>query len=417
MKKWIFLLLLASCHHATQEVPLTMIQIQDRNGITETVSNTDRLSAYQTVDFLSSQPYKKVLRVYKNNGKTHSKITTYHPNGTLFQYLEAEEMRAHGAYQEWFPNGQQKIEAHVIGGTADVATGSQRDWIFEGVSQVWDEQGNLVAQIPYLKGDLEGISTYYYPDGQVEKEVPFHKNQIEGDLFEYFPDGTLKTKTHYKNNLKGGESLAYFDNGQQAAQETFSEGLLLHGTYYNPQGEQISQIGNGGGYQAQFEGAALTLTEYRMGKPDGYVKKFTPTGQLHRQYRIKNGKKHGEEIEYYTDEPGSKPQPKLSVEWNENAIHGTVKTWYSNGQLQSQRDFSKNQKSGPSLAWYKNGSLMLLEEYEEDKLLSGQYYKINRQEPVSTVINGNGLVTLFDEAGLSLRKIPYHKGKPVDPEN
>lgn len=422
MKKWILsLLILASCHHTPTEAPLTLIQIQDRNGITETISNPDRLTAYHSADFSSSQPYKKVLRVYKKtDGKISSKITTYHPNGALFQYLEAEEMRAFGAYREWFSNGQLKIEAHVIGGTADVATGSQRDWIFDGISQVWDEKGNLAAKIPYAKGDLEGLNIYYFPNGQVEKEIPFLKNNIEGLFVEYYADGSLRAKTHYQKGIKIGESLTYFDNGQLSAEESYNDGLLLSGKYYNPKGDLISNIENGGGMQAQFENGALTLTEYRMGKLDGAIRKYTSTGELQRMFRVKNGKKQGEEIEYYLasqlEEPKATPQPKLSIIWNENAIHGSVKTWYTNGQLQSQRDYSRNQKSGPSLAWYRNGTLMLLEEYEEDKLVNGQYYKMSRQEPISTVTNGNGLATLHDEMGLFLRKIPYAKGKAIDPE-
>ncbi len=60
---------------------------------------------------------------------------------------------------------------------------------------------------------------------------------------------------------------------------------------------------------------------------------------------------------------------------------------------------------------------MVYEEYEEDRLVTGQYYKIQRKDPVSMVTNGNGLATLHDEAGSFLRKIPYLKGKPVDPED
>ena len=41
-------------------------------------------------------------------------------------------MRASGIYREWFPTGQLKIEAYVIGGSADVGVGAQSDWLFDG---------------------------------------------------------------------------------------------------------------------------------------------------------------------------------------------------------------------------------------------------------------------------------------------
>lgn len=416
-----FLLVIAvGCNRVSND-SLVVIQIQDRNGLTETISTPDRIASFETVNFFSAQPYKKVLRSYKKDGKNHSKITTYHPNGTIAQYLEAEEMRAHGAYKEWFQNGQLKIEANVVGGTADVTPGTQQDWLFDGMNQVWDEQGRLVAQISYQKGTLEGPSTYLFPTGGVEKELFFLRNELEGDAKEFSLNGQLKLKNHYKGGFKEGACLAFFDDSKIAMVEEYTEGLLRKGTYYNPQGELISEIDNGGGFQAYFEGNALTLIEFRMGKPNGCVKKFTPNGELHRSYFLKNGKKQGEEIEFYppseADFPKEKCLPKLSVHWNDNMIHGAVKTWYNNGSQQSEREYCRNQKQGPSLAWYRGGALMLIEEYEEDRLVKGQYFKINSKEPVSNIVNGNGAAFLYDETGSFLRKISYSKGKPIDLED
>lgn len=422
MKYALFFLLViaAGCNRASDD-PLVVIQIQDRNGLTETISTPDRIASYETVDFLSAQPFKKVLRSYKKEGKNHSKITTYHPNGMIAQYLEAVEMRAFGAYREWFQNGQIKIEANVIGGTADVTAGTQQDWQFDGVSHVWDEQGRLVAQISYQKGMLEGPSIYYFPTGGIEKELSFVKNELEGDAIEFTIDGQIKSKIHYKKGYKEGACLSFFDDSKAAMIEDYTDGLLRKGTYYNPQGEFVSEVDNGGGFQASFEGNALTLVEFRMGKPNGWVKKYTSNGELRRSFVLKSGKKHGEEIEYYIsselEQPKDKPLPKLSVNWNENTIHGYVKTWYNNGSRQSEREYCRNLKQGPALAWYRDGALMMIEEYEEDRLTKGQYFKLNSKEPVSTVANGTGTAFLYDETGSFLRKVPYLKGKPLDIED
>ena len=425
MKRTLFFLLViaAGCHHSSPADSLTLIQIQDRNGLTETISHPDRLSTYTGVDFCSTQPYKKVQRIFRSDGKNHSKVTTYHPNGMIWQYLEAEEMRARGTYREWFPNGQLKIEATIIGGSADVTPAAQEDWLFDSVSQVWDEQGNLIAQIPYQKGMLEGVSVYFYPSGQIEREVPFIKNEMEGNAVEFSPNGAIKSRVHYEKGVKEGQTVSFFNNEKLALEEDYSEGFLRTGNYYNPQGELISKVESGGGFQALYEGTCLSLVEFRVGKPEGLVRKFTSSGELQRSFYVKNGKKHGEEIEFYLGsemESGAKkdrPLPKLAVTWSDNVIQGPVKTWYNHGQLQSQREYARNQKSGPSLAWYRDGSLMMLEEYEEECLVSGQYYKIHKPEPVSTISNGNGLATLYDETGALLRKVTYLKGKPVDPEN
>ncbi len=422
---WLLLSLLATaCHHSSiqEQCPLVSIQIQDRNGLTETISTPDRLEVFEQLDFLESQPFKKVLRVYKQQGKNSAKITTYHPNGTPWQYLETQEMRAFGAYKEWHPNGQLKIEATVIGGAADITPGAQREWLFDNLAKVFDDQGRLIAEIFYEKGELADLSHYYYPNGALEKSLPYSKNQLHGEAFEYWPTKQIKSSTHYNMGKKEGVSSGFWTSGEVCWKEHYRDGQLLEGQYFTKVGELISEVRNGYGFQSIFDQEILAQkVEIRKGKPEGLVQIFTVSGELLRIYHVKLGKKHGEEIEYflsYEKEDGlSEPLTKLSIPWIDDTISGIVKTWYSNGKLESQRELSRNKKTGTSLAWYREGGLMYMEEYEEDKLLKGTYYKKNQKDSVSTVINGNGVATIFDENGIFLRKIPYSKGKPIDPDN
>lgn len=423
MKCWYFLLILVAtgCHYREASDSLVAIQIQDRNGITETISTPNRLEIYTKTDFLSSQPYKKVLRVYKREGKSYSKITTYHPNGLIWQYLEAEEMRAYGTYKEWYSSGKRKLEARVIGGTADVAPGSQRDWLFDGMSQVWNEQEKVVAQILYSQGELHGKSLYFYPDGKLEKELTYSRNVLQGDALEYYPNETLRSKSAYERGIKQGLNIGFFDREQKAWIEEYRDNLLIHGSYYDREGNQISEVIDGHGFQAVYDGSYLSyLIQIRQGFQEGGVKHFNSQGETVDQYHMKNGKKQGEEIFFFLsserENPGKDFLPKLSIHWEEDQIHGPVKTWYNNGQLQSQREYAKNKRNGPSLTWYRDGSLMMLEEYEGNRLVKGQYFKKNGNGPVSTISNGNGAALLFDEQGVFLRKIIYAKGEPINPD-
>src|SRR3972149_7346238 len=85
-------LFLAGCKERTDrdQTDLVSMQIIDRNGFSETIGSKERLSPYKKVDFLSSQPYQKVLRVFAKNheGKSRSALSSYHPNGHIWQYLE-----------------------------------------------------------------------------------------------------------------------------------------------------------------------------------------------------------------------------------------------------------------------------------------------------------------------------------------
>ena len=97
---------LAACKQkqdTSAEPPLVSLQTIDRNGFSETVSTKERVGRFSQTDFLSPQPYQKVLRIYGRDsiGKSTSKITSYHSNGHIWQYLEISEGRANGAYREW----------------------------------------------------------------------------------------------------------------------------------------------------------------------------------------------------------------------------------------------------------------------------------------------------------------------------
>jgi len=406
MKRALFLLLfLTSCHH-TQPDSLVSIQIQDRNGLTETISAPDRLSNYHQLDFLASQPYKKVLRVFKEAGKHTAKVTTYHPNGLIHKYLEAQDMRAFGAYKEWHPNGQLKVEATVIGGSADVADGAEQDWLFDGMASSYDSEGRLCAKVLYEKGLLEGVSVYFFPNGKVEKQLRFHQHVLDGESVVFGADGTLREKTVYEKGLKR-ESSGFWPNGNPSWVEKYENGLLQDGKYQSVDGQTVSEVKQGCGFQVMGQ----THTEYKQGKPEGLVKQFSVQGELISTHHMLNNQKHGEELFYY---PGQKP--KLSISWQHDTISGLVKTWHPNGELQSQREFSQNKKTGPALFWYATGQLMSVEEYEEDALVKGDYFKPNQKDPVSSVLHGNGWATLYDSNGLFLRKVQYIKGKLVDPE-
>lgn len=95
-------------------------------------------------------------------------------------------------------------------------------------------------------------------------------------------------------------------------------------------------------------------------------------------------------------------------------MQGIIKTWYENGALESQKEICQNKKSGTCFAWYRSGSLMLVEEYENDRLTRGEYYRLGEKLPISKIDKGRGLATLFDSEGHLLQKVQYLEGKPEE---
>jgi len=400
---------------------ITSINIIDRNGLSETISSKDRLEAYQNTDFLQCQPYQKVLRVYGRapDGSIRSCITSYHPNGQLRQCLEAINGRACGDYREWHSNGVLKLDVKVIGGIADINTAAEESWLFEGISRAWDEEGRLLVEMTYTKGELEGVATYYYPSGLIWKAIPYLHNQLHGTMTVFFESGAIQQCTDFCKGLKEGSSKRFWKDKKIAADEFFHEGRLQEGVYFSQAGIQIAEVHQERGWRAVFnEEGSYQLQEYHKGIQEGCVKTFDKNQRLLRSYFIKDGVKNGEELVYSEKiciaEDLSHPRPILSVPWLKGSIQGLVKTWYDNGKLESQREISMNKKNGLCTAWYKSGGLMLLEEYHQDSLVSGEYFRKDDSFPISKVVKGKGVATLFDPEGRFLRKVHYRNGRATE---
>jgi len=406
-------MLLVGCRHQSEEsTKLVSMQTIDRNGFSETISTKDRLAVYETVNYLTSQPYEKVMRVFKKDseGKSHAKLTSYHSSGGIWQYLEVTDNRANGRFNQWHENGQMMIEGTIIEGMADLSEIAQQSWLFDGECKVWDERGNLEALFIYEKGLLSQEATYYFPSGQIAKVIPYTKGMIHGILISYDEEGNPVQELPFKNGVQDGSAYECWASGQYKSQEAYQNGLLIEGSYYDFNGNSVAKVHLGNGTKAIFDGEQLhRLAEYQNGIVEGVVKEFSPNGQLFCTYHIQGGKKNGEEVEYFAD--GT--TPKLMITWSDDQIQGMVKTWYKNGVLESQREMTSNKKHGIYLGYYNSGEPMLMEEYENDRLMKGSYFKKGEKYPVSTIENGEGVATLFTPEGYLHKKVNYERSKPV----
>lgn len=412
MKKLLTLLLLGlilvSCN--TPKTNLANITFVNRSGLIETISTPERLISYTDTNFSKPQPYKKILRVNKRDkrGNVTSFLTTYHDNGQLYQYLEIVNGQACGKYEEHHPNGKLKLTSIVIAGTADINEMAEESWLFDRQSSVWDENSNLIAEYFYEKGLLQNNTTYYYPDGKIKKIVPYLNNLIEGNVQEFSNTGTVTSTKSYSKGVENGPHIKYWKDDLTAANETYSQGLLQEAKYYDQSGKEISSVTKGEGFQVIFnDDNTIKEQQIRNGLLDGPIKFFDNDNNLIRVCNVHNGKKNGEEIVY------SNTKPSLAINWHDDKIQGEVKTWYHNGQIESLREMNSNKKHGISTAWYENGELMLVEEYDNDNLIRGEYYKKGVKQPISKISKGKGTATLFNSTGHFLKKINYHDGQPI----
>ncbi len=410
--------LLVGCftERAAQSEKLARVHLVDRNGLKETVSVQNRLEMYAKNNFLDPQPYRQVVRTYVSHadGKTPSKITTYHENGQVAEYIELINGRAFGAYRAWHPNGVQSVEAFVIEGMGALDDLAKPSWVFDGKSCAWDPKGNLAAEFYYDKGKLVGNALYYYPSGQISSICPYRDGVIEGEEVLYSKTGEVLGKTHYVQGEKEGPAFFKGDGDVPPYFETYHAGKLIEGEYIDFSGEKIAHIHQGCGVKAIFaEGVLVEKREYRTGIEEGTMRYFAKEGYVVNTVEVKDGLKEGEEWVYYPLENNRGERPKLYLQWHQGAIHGLSRSWYPNGNLESEREFCDNKRHGISSAWYSDGTLRLIETYENDLLKEGSYYSKLGENIVSTVENGAGAATLYDSEGRFLNNVEYDEGRPL----
>jgi antitoxin component YwqK of YwqJK toxin-antitoxin module len=405
-------LFFSSCAHKQKPSHLLSLQLVDRNGQTETISQIERVKLYEKQNFDKPQSYEKILRVYSKNeqGKNPSLITTYHKNGQLFQKLQALDGRAYGTYEEYFENGRLRIKASVIEGTADITDLAQSTWVFDGACHVYYPSGHLEAIFGYDRGKKSGSATYFHENGLEKKKLHFIDDAACGQIQEFSDKGVLYLTYEFKNGSQTGPSSKYYESGGLAYEELWQNDTLIDGKYYNNQGVQISSISQGYGLKTLFdEEKPLTQLEYKKGRVCGKIIEYDSLGKIQSYYHIEDDVKTGEEGIFFEDSD----QLKMLIDWHCDQISGIVKTFYKSGVLESQKTFSHNKKNGPLSCYYPDGSLMLLETYSQDRLVEGKYFKKSESEPASMVEDGTGCATLFDEWGGILKQVHYEKGKVV----
>jgi len=402
---------LESKNPVKERARLSSVQIIDRNGFSENITIKEKLEGFENVNFLSSQPYKRVLRVYQpdREGSIRSFLTTYFENGQVKQYLEIKNARAYGLYQEWYANGQVKVKTHVIGGPPDLSPLAESQWVFEGLSLAYDEEGHQIAKISYKKGALEGIAETYSSTGVVLSKTPYKNGVIEGSELLYSPSGVLLEKHQYKGGVLDGPSETYWDAEKIATVEAYKNGMLAHGVSFSKEGSIVHFVNEGEGSRLYVVLAHLKQEqEIHDGEIRGKVIALDESGRTTSIFHVRHGEKHGLETLYYLN-----GKEKIAMEWIEGNIQGQVTTWYPNGIKESEREVIKNKKQGLALAWYPTGDLLLIESYNNDLLDKGEYFKKGERSPISSIKQGNGLATLFDKDGLLRQKVTYESGKPI----
>jgi antitoxin component YwqK of YwqJK toxin-antitoxin module len=403
--------LLLSCQSKLSESSILAIQLTDLNGFTETITNPKQLISFEKNDFLTPQPYKKIVVTYRpssNTSSKYSKVLSYHQNGQVKQLLNVEGFQSKGLYKEWYSNGQLRVQTQLVGGTGDLTPEAQKTWVFNDLFEAFYSNQEKKALIPFIKGKLSGEARYFFPNGQTHKIIEYSNNEINGSFTSYNTDGTLSEETRYSKGLKHGPATLFNQDVNFRLEEFYEQGYLLSGTYFQGE-EKLSEVFNRQGKRTLLSKLLKIEEPVIDGQRNGLVKEHSSTGFLKKEKNLKGSVKDGLETFYFSTPPYHK---RLSISWELSQLNGPVNTWYSNGNTESSFYLKQGTKEGLSKAWFPSGHLMFHEEYYEGKLINASYYKEGEKKPFSLIKEGKGLASLFDEQGFSKEQVHYENGEP-----
>jgi antitoxin component YwqK of YwqJK toxin-antitoxin module len=438
-----FILILTSC---TASHKLATVHIIDTNGFSQTISTPVRLQQFERTDFLSQQPYKKVFRTWKEKPPESNKsiLTSYHPSGQIMQYLEGKGSKAWGSYKEWYENGHLKVQVQVVGGRMDFGEVAENSWIFDGLSEAYDENGVLQAQIPYCKGSKEGLAKLFHVSGKLWQQMSYHHDQLQGPYLCWYEEGHILFKQNYHEGLLEGRAERYWPNHSLAADELYKKGFLQEALYFDPKQNELAHVKAGSGKRVVFgKNGIAEIQTIQKGVIEGKVSFYDHEGFLEHEVHISNGLKNGQEIFYYPPSSQAKSQDeslsggdeqsltsgpsedffagdpslaRLSLQWRDGFLQGTVRSWFKNGQIESEKLMLNEKLHGHCAAYYPQGEARLIEQYEHGKLVNGDYFSPGSIDPVCCVKEGNGHAIIYNIYGEVQREIIYRDGLPVPSE-
>ncbi|MBB3697601.1 hypothetical protein KMW28_05405 [Flammeovirga yaeyamensis] len=346
---------------------------------------------------------KKTVAHFKQD-KMVGTMKKFFPNGTV----QIEHNISKNYWKEYYPSGKLMNESEMLGEVRN------------GVTKVYDQEGNLKQKGTYKEGKIDGKYYTYFPKSTtVQKESDFVDGKLEGESKEFYTSGVLKQVIPFENNIEHGLRLEYYESGQLMSENRIVKGRTTgnYKNYYEDgqlKSEMITALGKEQkGVFREFSEKGILLKEGHMqqGKMHGITKGFYDDGALKQVFNYQKGIKKGVQKQYYTDGETLKVEEVFAKNATENTVKeyfengkvkeegkmikklktGSWKTYYANGKLKTMKSFTGGFEEGESLIYNKEGVLMTKERYRKGRLVGIH-------------------LEYYDDGRTVLMEVPYDKG-------
>lgn len=344
---------------------------------------------------------------------------SYFPNGVI----ETESFYVNGRYngprKYYDPVGQLKRIEYFKEGTITKMETYWKDSLVD-VAIMKDPlqmlslkypNGQVAFEINRTGRNFQGKANWYFGNGQLEIEAQYIDGNRDGMYKTYYPNGQLRSEGAYDLGKQIGEWKYYHENGALNEIVRFVEGEQ-HGPNpeYNKAGIRVDSLNyvfdelDGNRYFYTQEGELQHVRVYDLGKIIGW-RKLKADGSLGELIPLENGT--GSVKAHF-------PNGKVAMEYSLDKgffTEAPYKTYYSNGQLESEIQHKNGENNGWSRKYYANGQLESEVEYLNDyKNGEEKRYHANGQlaKKISWVHGKlQGRVSSYDENGKEISSFLY----------
>ncbi len=249
-------------------------------------------------------------------------------------------------FRERYPNGEVRVEREV---TLD----SDGNYVNHGTWKMWDPTGLLIADGQFNMGKRVGSWTRILgrKDADIIQKAPFNRfkapftsnvnftnDKMDGDWLIVDMEQKKCCQIGLENGVRNGLTIFWMPNGEVMRQEQFDHGV--------PVGDVLQTNSS--------------------------------TGKLDRAATYLNGRRVTSNVDYYSRAKRQKKTEELFLapktvqnspdefwackfatyeQQGEPLRHGTAKSWYSNGQLQSEGQYEHHKRVGHFRFWHPNGQI------------------------------------------------------------
>ena len=322
------------------------------------------------------------------NGKVHGTRSAYYSNGLVSIIENYKEDVLNGLATSYYVNGGKQCEVNFIDGERDgkliclYPNGTKKaesNYIkgkLNGPDLSYNEIGDLTRSCSYTDDLFDGKYVEYFDGKKVKSEAIYTNGKVQGSFKSYYSNSFLemeniyeggkikKSINYFSNGKKSSESIyddkeelesySYFDsNNNKYFEEKYKSGELKSGIQYsknNPKPVEIN-LSSKLFVMKDFDGNELAVGKFEKGKKSGEWNHYFSSGIMRQQVNHSNGNQNGKSYVY--DKKGFITDIN---NFTNDTINGLYEV-YENGKLNRNYCYNKGQQNGPFKTFYSNGNI------------------------------------------------------------